>query len=69
VDAADDYVPIWQDPLRNLSMAIWPALTVGYRTSAVTMRMTRSAMLEVLRRLHPHGAKGLIEKLSSTGTR
>jgi len=44
-----DYVPLWQDPLRNLSMAILPALTVGYRTSAVTMRMTRSAMLEVLR--------------------
>ncbi|HEY7239298.1 MAG TPA: ABC transporter permease, partial [Burkholderiales bacterium] len=44
-----DYVPLWQDPLRNLSMVIFPALTVGYRTSAVTMRMTRSAMLEVLR--------------------
>jgi len=44
-----DYVPLWQDPMRNLSMAIWPALAVGYRTSAVTMRMTRSAMLEVLR--------------------
>ncbi len=44
-----DYVPFWQDPLRNLSMVILPALTVGYRYSAVTMRMTRSAMLEVLR--------------------
>src|SRR5215472_14947378 len=44
-----DYVPFWQDPLHNLSVAILPALTVGYRYSAVTMRMTRSAMLEVLR--------------------
>jgi len=60
-----DYVPIWQDPLRNLSMAIWPALTVGYRTSAVTMRMTRSAMLEVLREdyIRTARAKGLINRI------
>ena len=60
-----DYVPIWQDPVRNLSMAIWPALAVGYRTSAVTMRMTRSAMLEVLREdyIRTARAKGLIEKI------
>ena len=60
-----DYVPLWQDPLRNLSMAIWPAITVGYRTSAVTMRMTRSAMLEVLREdyIRTARAKGLIERL------
>jgi peptide/nickel transport system permease protein len=60
-----DYVPIWQDPLRNLSMTIWPALAVGYRTSAVTMRMTRSTMLEVLREdyIRTARAKGLIEKV------
>jgi peptide/nickel transport system permease protein len=60
-----DYVPIWQDPLRNLSMAIFPALTVGYRTSAVTMRMTRSAMLEVLREdyIRTARAKGLVEHI------
>jgi peptide/nickel transport system permease protein len=60
-----DYVPFWQDPLRNLSMVILPALTVGYRYSAVTMRMTRSAMLEVLREdyIRTARAKGLIEKL------
>ena len=44
-----DYVPIWKDPVRNLSMAILPAITVGYRYAAVSMRMTRSAMLEVMR--------------------
>ena len=60
-----DYVPIWQDPLRNLSMVILPALTVGYRYSAVTMRMTRSAMLEVLREdyIRTARAKGLAEQL------
>jgi len=60
-----DYVPLWKDPVRNLSMAIWPALAVGYRTSAVTMRMTRSAMLEVLREdyIRTARAKGLIERV------
>jgi peptide/nickel transport system permease protein len=56
-----DYVSLWDDPVRNLSMAIWPAITVGYRYSAVTMRMTRSAMLEVLREdyIRTARAKGL----------
>ena len=60
-----DYVPIWQDPLRNLSMVIFPALTVGYRTSAVTMRITRSAILEVLREdyIRTARAKGLVEHI------
>src|SRR5580693_2976380 len=60
-----EYVPFWQDPLRNLSMVILPALTVGYRYSAVTMRMTRSAMLEVLREdyIRTARAKGLIERI------
>src|SRR6185312_13663998 len=60
-----DYVPFWQDPLRNLSIVFLPALTVGYRYAAVTMRMTRSAMLEVLREdyIRTARAKGLIEKL------
>jgi len=60
-----DYVPIWQDPLRNLAVAILPALTVGYRYSAVTMRMTRSAMLEVMREdyIRTARAKGLLESL------
>jgi peptide/nickel transport system permease protein len=60
-----DYVPLWKDPVRNLSMAFLPALTVGYRYAAVSMRMTRSAMLEVLREdyIRTARAKGLIEKL------
>ncbi len=60
-----DYVPLWKDPMRNLSMAIWPAITVGYRYAAVTMRMTRSTMLEVLREdyIRTARAKGLIERI------
>jgi peptide/nickel transport system permease protein len=59
------YVPIWEDPIHNLSMAILPALTVGYRYSAVTMRMTRSAMLEVLREdyIRTARAKGLLHRI------
>jgi peptide/nickel transport system permease protein len=59
------YVPIWVDPLYNLSMLIWPALATGYRYSAVATRMTRSAMLEVLREdyVRTARAKGLYQKL------
>ena len=59
------YVPIWVDPLHNLSMLIWPALATGYRYSAVATRMTRSAMLEVLREdyVRTARAKGLFQKL------
>ena len=43
------YTPFWVNPWQNLLQLIWPALAVGYRYSAVANRMTRSAMLEVLR--------------------
>ena len=43
------YVPIWQDPIANLSVTIWPAASVGYRYAAVATRMMRSSLLEVLR--------------------
>ncbi|MBT6273632.1 MAG: ABC transporter permease [Chromatiales bacterium] len=57
------YVPIWEDPLHNLSQLILPALATGYRSSAILTRMTRSAMLEVLREdyIRTARAKGLGE--------
>jgi peptide/nickel transport system permease protein len=60
-----DYVPLWQDPIRNLSIVMLPALTIGYRYCAISMRMTRSAMLEVLREdyIRTARAKGLINRL------
>jgi len=60
-----DYVPIWEDPLRNMSQLIWPAVATGYRYSAVATRMTRSALLEVLREdyVRTARAKGLMEKI------
>ncbi len=43
------FTPVWVDPWANFSQLIWPALAVGYRYSAMATRMTRSAVLEVLR--------------------
>ena len=59
------YTPIWIDPWANLSQLIWPAVATGYRYSAVATRMTRSAVLEVLREdyIRTARAKGLWEKL------
>ncbi|SVB01466.1 uncharacterized protein METZ01_LOCUS154320 [marine metagenome] len=60
-----DYVSIFQDPMRNLSQLIWPAVATGYRYSAVATRMTRSALLEVLREdyIRTARAKGMVEKI------
>lgn len=63
-----EYKPIWEDPIHNISQTIWPALATGYRYSAVITRMTRSAMLEVLREdyIRTARAKGLLEKVIRT---
>ncbi len=57
------FTPAWVDPWANLSQLIWPALAVGYRYSAMATRMTRSAVLEVLREdyIRTARAKGLWE--------
>jgi peptide/nickel transport system permease protein len=59
------FTPFWVSPWQNLSQMMWPALAVGYRYSAVSTRMTRSAMLEVLREdyIRTARAKGLWEHL------
>ena len=51
--------------MANISQLIWPAVATGYRYSAVATRMTRSALLEVLREdyVRTARAKGLLEKL------
>jgi peptide/nickel transport system permease protein len=58
------FTPLWRDPSANLAQLIWPALAVGYRYSAVTTRMTRSAVLEVLREdyIRTAWSKGLAER-------
>ena len=59
------FTSLWQDPKANLAQLIWPALAVGYRYSAVATRMTRSALLEVLREdyVRTARAKGLAQTI------
>ena len=59
------YTPPWEDPWANVQAFIFPALIVGYRFSAISARMTRSAMLEVLRQDYVRTArsKGLLERV------
>jgi peptide/nickel transport system permease protein len=59
------FTPIYVDPVANLVQLIWPAMAVGYRYSAVTARMIRSQLLEVLNEdyIRTARAKGVFEKL------
>lgn len=43
------YVPLTEDPVQAMRRLILPAFVVGLSSAAVIARMTRSAMLEVLR--------------------
>ena len=59
------YVSPFDDLGANLFQFVLPALAVGYRSSALIMRITRSAMLEVLREdyIRTAWAKGQREAL------
>lgn len=60
-----EYTPFFEDPIANLSHMIVPAIILGLGLSAVTMRMTRTMMLEVMRQdyIRTARAKGLGENL------
>ena len=51
------YISLFEDPLGNIRQFIIPALILGFRQSAVTMRLTRATMLEVLRQDYVRTAK------------
>jgi len=59
------YIPFAEDPIGNLKMFIVPAIVLGMALSGMTMRMTRTMMLEVLRQEYIRTAwsKGLKEKV------
>ena len=59
------FTSFFVDPVANLAQLILPAVAVGYRYSAVSMRMTRSTVLEVLREdyVRTARAKGLVESI------
>ncbi|HYR93010.1 MAG TPA: ABC transporter permease [Methylomirabilota bacterium] len=59
------YVDFVRDPVGNLGLILFPALTLGVGLAAATMRMTRSAMLDVLVMdyVRTAAAKGLARSL------
>ncbi len=60
-----EVVSFFDNPLENLYIFSIPSLILGFGLSAVTMRMTRTMMLEVLRQdyVRTAWAKGLTEKV------
>lgn len=58
------YAKVWEDPLQNLQQLILPAIVLGYYNMALVARVTRSAMLDVMREDYIRTAysKGLREK-------
>ncbi len=60
-----EFTPFWIDPWANFQQMVWPVLSVGYRYAAVTTRMTRSTVLEVLREdyIRTAWAKGLGQRV------
>jgi peptide/nickel transport system permease protein len=59
------FVPFWEDPWENFAQLVFPIVTVGYRNAAIGTRMTRSAVLEVMREdyIRTAWAKGLQERI------
>jgi peptide/nickel transport system permease protein len=59
-----EFTPPWVDPWANFQQLVWPVVTIGYRYAAVTTRMTRSTVLEVLREdyIRTAWAKGLRDR-------
>lgn len=59
------YVAVYNDPWVNFQQFVFPALVVGYRSSALTTRMVRSSLLEVLNQdyVRTAVAKGLDQRV------
>ncbi len=60
-----EFVSLLDDPWENFKQLVWPIVSVGYRYAAVTTRMTRSTVLEVMREdyIRTAWAKGLKERI------
>ena len=60
-----ELIPFTEDPLGNLGVFIIPSLILGTASAAMTMRLTRTMMLEVLRQdyIRTAWSKGLNERV------
>jgi peptide/nickel transport system permease protein len=45
---ASGFVPLWEDPLGNVTRMVMPAVVLGAGLAAVLMRQTRNSMIEVM---------------------
>lgn len=63
-----DHVGFFVEPWRNFKQMLVPGIVLGAALSAITMRLTRTMMLEVLRQdyIRTAWAKGLSERLVVT---
>ena len=59
------YATLWEDPSRNVQQLLFPAIALGFFNMAFIARVTRSAMLEVLREdfIRTARSKGLAERI------
>lgn len=54
---AGGFVPFWRDPIQHLVLLMMPAATIAVGLGAVVLRMTRSAVLDVVGRDHVRAAR------------
>lgn len=58
------FVSFHRDPVQNLALLFWPAVSVGYRLASLIARMIRSSLLEVMNEdyIRTARARGLRER-------
>lgn len=58
------FAHLWDDPVKSFQMLIFPALALGFHSSGLLMRLTRTQLLEVMREdyVRTARAKGLTEQ-------
>lgn len=54
---AGGFVSFWRDPVQHVVLLLMPASTIAFGLGAVVLRMTRSAVLEVVGRDHVRAAR------------
>lgn len=59
-----EFASLLDNPVKNLQQMVWPALILGYAQAALLSRITRSAMLDILRQdyLRTAWSKGLLAR-------
>jgi peptide/nickel transport system permease protein len=58
-------IPIWEDPIKNLQIALGPSIVLGLAVAGYVARLTRSTLLEIIHEDYIRTArgKGLAERV------